>query len=228
MRNLSPHSPKEALGFFIFAILGLLVLPLNTRIQAQELSLTAEQQVQEGNRFRSQRQYDKAVDSYKLAIQQNPNLAAAYFGLGTTYAVMGRIPDALAPMRTAVRLAPDNASAHDGLGRILADLRRFDEGLAELMEAKRLNPNNASTLNDIGNLLDQVFGKPEEALAAYTEARRLDPAQPFIHHNIGLLLFRQGRFSEAIVSYEEALRLNPKYRNARYYLADCYTKTRQY
>ena len=228
MRNLSLYSPKAALGFLIFAILGLLVLPLSTRIHAQQSPLTAEQQVQDGNRYRSQRQYDKAVESYKLAIEQNPNLAAAYFGLGTTYAVMGRTPDALAPMRTAVRLAPDNASAHDGLGRVLADLRRFDEGLAEMMEAKRLNPNNASTLNDIGNLLDQVFGKPEEALAAYTEARRLDPNQPFIHHNIGLVLFRQGRFAEAIPSYEEALRLDPKYRNARYYLADCYTKTNQY
>src|SRR5580765_7144163 len=116
---MSPRSPKEALGFLIFAILSLLVLPSNTRIHAQQLPLTAEQQVQEGNRYRSQRQYDKAVESYKLAIEQNPNLAAAYFGLGTTYAVMGRTPDASAPMRTAVRLAPDNASAHDGLGRVL-------------------------------------------------------------------------------------------------------------
>ena len=212
----------------VLLILGLLVLPLNTRIHAQQSPLTAEQQVQEGNRYRSEKQYDKAVDSFRLAIQQDPNLATAYYGLGTTYAAMGRMPDALAPMRTAVRLAPDNASAHDALGRVLAQLRRFDEGLAELLEAKRLNPNNPSTLNEIGNLLDQVFGKPDEALAAYIEARRLDPTQPYIHHNIGLLLFRRGRFSEAIVSYEEALRLDPNYRNARYFLADCYTKTHQY
>jgi tetratricopeptide (TPR) repeat protein len=205
----------------------LLVLPLTAPVQAQQ-SLTAEQQVQEGNRYRSQKQYDKAVDSYKLAIEQNPSLFAAYYNLGTTYAAMGRMSDALAPIRTAVKLAPDNANAHDALGRVLEHSRQFDEALAELREATRLNPNNSSTLNEIGNLLDQVFGKPDEALAAYTEARRLDPTQPFIHHNIGLLLFRRGQYAEAIPSYEEALRLDPKYRNARYFLADCYTKTRQY
>jgi len=212
----------------VFLILGLLVLPLAKQIQAQQSPLTAEQLVQEGNRYRSERQYDKAVDSYKLAIEKNPNLFAAQYGLGATYAGMGRMPDALEPMRTAVRLAPDSGAAHDALGRILASLRHFDEGLAELREAVRLNPNSAGTFNEIGNLLDQIFGKPDEALAAYMEARRVAPTQPYIHHNIGLLLFRQGKFSEAIPYYEEALRLDPKYRNARYFLADCYTRTRQY
>jgi len=212
----------------VLLTLGLLVLPLSTQIHAQQSSLTAEQEIQEGNRYRSEKQYDKAVDSYKLAIEKNPELFAAHYGLGTTYAAMGRMPDALGPIRTAVRLAPDNGAAHDALGRILSSLRHFDEGLAELREAVRLNPNSAGTFNEIGNLLDQVFGKPDEALAAYVEARRIAPTQPYVHHNIGLVLFRQGKFSEAIPSYEEALRLDPKYRNARYFLADCYTKTRQY
>jgi hypothetical protein len=52
----------------VLLILGLFVLPLNTRIHAQQSPLTAEQQVQEGNRYRSEKQYDKAVDSYRLAI----------------------------------------------------------------------------------------------------------------------------------------------------------------
>ena len=39
---------------------------------------------------------------------------------------------------------------------------------------------------------------------------------PAVHHNIGLMLMRLGRFGEAIQPFIEALRLDPDYRNARY------------
>lgn len=194
----------------------------------QQPTLSAEQYLQEGNNYANERQYDKAIDSFRLAIKVNANMAAAYYGLGTAYANMGRMPDALEPMRTAVRLAPDNANAHLALGRILAHLRRFDEGLAEMNEAKHLAPDNANIYNEIGNLLLNGFGRLDDALTAYVEARRLNPNLAYVHHNIGLLFIKRGRFSEAIAPFEEALRLDPHYRNARYFLADAYTKSGNY
>jgi len=95
-------------------------------------------------------------------------------------------------------------------------------------EAKRLAPNNANIYNEIGNLLLDAFGRFDDALAAYIEARRLNPNLSYVHHNIGLLFIKLGRFAEAIAPFEEALRLDPRYRNARYFLADAYTKTRSY
>ena len=195
---------------------------------SQQSILTADQYLQSADRYSSEKQYDKAVEAYKLAINLNPNLPAAYYGLGVAYVNMGRMPDALEPMRTAVRLAPTNANSHRVLGQILGHLQHFDDGLAEMYEARRLNPNDANVHNEIGNILLDAFGKFDEALAAYMEARRLNPNLPFVHHNIGLTMMKQGRFAEAIAPFEEALRLNPNYRNARYFLADAYTKTRNY
>src|SRR5205085_17284 len=83
----------------------------------------------------------------------------------------GRMPDALEPMRTAVRLAPTNANSHRVLGQILGHLQHFDDGLAEMYEARRLNPNDANIHNEIGNILLDAFGKFDDALAAYVEAR---------------------------------------------------------
>ena len=209
-------------------IASTLLAAANAQTSEQQPTLTAEQYLQEGNNYTNEKQYDKAIDSFRLAIKVNANFAEAYYGLGIAYSNMGRMPDALEPMRTAVRLAPDNASAHLALGRILAHLRRFDEGLAEMNEAKRLAPNNANIHNEIGNLLLDGFGRFDDALAAYVEARRLNPNLPYVHHNIGLLFIKRGRFSEAIAPFEEALRLDPRYRNARYFLADAYTKTGNY
>jgi tetratricopeptide (TPR) repeat protein len=184
--------------------------------------------LQEGNRYAREKQYDKAVDAYRQAIELNSNLAAAYHGLGTTYFNMGRVGDSLEPLRTTVRLDPNNSVAHLNLGITLASLRLADEALKELNEAKRLSPNDARIHNEIGNVLHNSFGRIDDALAEYIESRRLNPNVPAIHHNIGLMLMRLGRFSEAIAPFEEALRLSPDYRNARYFLSDAYTKTGSY
>ena len=214
--------------FCLSLLIAALLTSAGAQTSEQQPILTADQYTEEGNRYAREKQYDKAVDAFRLAIKLDPNLAAAYFGLGSTYANMGRMSDALEPLKTAVRLDPNNAAAHLNLGRALASFRHFDEGLAEMNEAKRLSPNNAVVHNEIGNLLLQGFGKFDDALAAYIEARRLNPNLPYVHHNIGLLFMKRGRFLEAIPPFEEALRLDPRYRNARYYLADAYTKTHSY
>src|SRR6266850_4919776 len=213
---------------FLLRTCCLVVAAANAQTREQQSALTAEQYTQEGISFARQKEYDKAVDAFRQAIKLNPNSAAAYSGLGSAYANMGRLSDALEPMKAAVRLDPNNAFAHLNLGRALASFRHYEDGLAEMNEAKRLSPNNGYILNEIGNLLLQGLGRFDEALAAYADARRVNPELPYVHHNIGLTFMRLGRFSEAIAPFQEALRLDPKYRNARYFLADAYTKTGAY
>lgn len=191
-------------------------------------ALTAEQYLEEGHKAARERQFDKAVDAYRQAITLDPNLAAAYHGLGGAYLNMGRPGDALEPMRAAARLEPNNPLIRLNLGVTLANLRRGGEALAELNEAKRLSPNDPRVHNEMGNVLHNLFGRIEEALAAYEEARRLNPKEPAVHHNIGLMLMRLGRFADAVAPLREALRLNPSYRNARYLLSDAYSKLGRY
>jgi tetratricopeptide (TPR) repeat protein len=190
-------------------------------------SLTAEQYRQQGDQFARQREYDKAIDAYRRAIELNPDLAAAYHGLGTTYFNMGRVVDSLEPLKTTVKLEPNNAIAHLNLGTTLAALRRPDEALAEMNEAKRINPKSGRIQNDVGNFLANI-GRLDDALNAYTEARKLSPDVPAVHHNIGLVFMRMGKFADAVAPLEEALRLNPRYSDARYMLSDAYTYTSQF
>src|SRR5437764_5471035 len=135
-------------GFLIVLMASSAPLP-RAQQSSQQSILTADQYLQSADRYSSEKQYDKAVEAYKLAINLNPNLPAAYYGLGVAYVNMGRMPDALEPMRTAVRLAPTNANSHRVLGQILGHLQHFDDGLAEMYEARRLNPNDANVHNEI-------------------------------------------------------------------------------
>ena len=100
--------------------------------------------------------------------------------------------------------------------------------MSELNLAKQLNPKDARIQNELGNLLHNGFGRFDDALAAYTEARRLNPNFAGIHHNIGLMMMRLGKFSEAVAPLQEAIRLDAEYRNAIYLLSDAFTKIGRY
>ena len=76
--------------------------------------------------------------------------------------------------------------------------------------------------------MSNAFGKLDETLAIYKEARQIDSKTPAIHHNIGLTLMRLGRFDEAVAPLEEAIRLNPAYASARYHLSNAYNRLGRY
>ena len=213
----------------LLLLLGAASLPVvSAQVARQGPVSTPTQLVQEGNKYADSRQYDQAVDAYRQALKLDPNLAAAYHGLGRVYVNMGRPSDALGPMRSAIRIEPDNAIAHVNLAITLENLRRFEDALPELNEARRLSPQNATIHNELGNLLNNFLGRTADALVSYQEARRLDPDDPAIQYNVGLALMLLGKSAEAIAPLQEALRLNPQYRNARYVLSDTYGRLGRY
>src|ERR1044071_9741082 len=85
---------------------GAVVTVARAQISPTTTKPASEQSVEDGNKYAQARQYDQAVDAYRQAIKLDPNLAAAYRGLGGVYVNMGRAADALGPLRTAVRLEP--------------------------------------------------------------------------------------------------------------------------
>jgi tetratricopeptide (TPR) repeat protein len=64
-----------------------------------------------------------------------------------------------------------------------------------------------------GNLLREK-GDFDGAIAAYTEAIRLDPQNAPVYSGRAYAHFKKGEFDQAIVAYSEAIRLDPKYAEA--------------
>jgi tetratricopeptide (TPR) repeat protein len=163
----------------IFLLLLVTVAPhgsASTRLQAYaaQPAPTAESYVAEGDRYARAREFDKAIDAYRQALHINPAMATAQHGLGATYLNMGRPADAIEPLKAAARLDPQNAIVHMTLGIALAALRRADEAIVEMNEARSLAPQNPRVHNELGNVLHNSFGRIDDALASYEEARRLD------------------------------------------------------
>jgi tetratricopeptide (TPR) repeat protein len=163
---------------------------------------------EEGDSLNKRSQLPEALAAYEEAVRLDPNVAAAYRGLGWVLARTGRSPEAEAALREAIRLDPDLAGTHRALGFVLARLRRFPEAEAAFGEALRLGPDSPNAHLGLGRVLGQT-GRSPEAESEFREAVRLDPKLAAAHEGLGQLLYRTRRYPEAEAASREAIRLGP-------------------
>jgi tetratricopeptide (TPR) repeat protein len=102
------------------------------------------------------------------------------------------------------------AAAAVGLGWLTVQRNTvYHSDVTILTDTVAKRPGNAFARNNYGNVMLWA-GRPEEALAHYEEAIRLEPkyATDF-YYNAGNALAQLGRLPEAIARYEQALRAKP-------------------
>ncbi len=115
-------------------------------------------------------------------------------------------------IRRALEFDPDNADALFELASVLRVLRRYDEALALLERHERLAPGDFQVLADIGRCLSGLGRYPEAQSVLRRALAGLDDANT--RYDLGFVLERGGRVSEAIAEYRRALERNPNHRDA--------------
>jgi Tfp pilus assembly protein PilF len=163
-----------------------------------------------GLKFNALNQHQKALDSFDLAIQLQPDFFEAHGNRGAMLAALGRHEDAIESYRKAIAIRPDFADAHCNLGSALTQLQRYVEALASLDRAIALRPDYADALYNRGNAL-KPLQRYEEALASYDRAIALRPDHTDAHNNRGQVLRELERYDEALASYDRALALQPQH-----------------
>jgi predicted Zn-dependent protease len=134
-----------------------------------------------------------------------PSDNAIAFELGAVYDKQKRFADAEGAFRQVLAREPDNAAALNYLGYMLAERgERLDESVNYLKKAVQMEPDNGSYLDSLG--------------WAYFKSDRLDLAEQNLHRaadqlkgnsvvqdHYGDLLFKLGRYDEAIAAWNRAL-----------------------
>ncbi len=85
---------------------------------------------------------EKAIDSYRKAINANPRYSLAYNNLGLAYMKMNRDKDAAESFMSAIRYSPNYADAHYNLGLVSIKLKDKGKAKESFQEVIRLLPNS--------------------------------------------------------------------------------------
>jgi tetratricopeptide (TPR) repeat protein len=145
----------------------------------------------------SRKNYQAAEDSYKRALQIDPQNDAVWVDLGTLYQAMKQWKNALMCYQQALKFNPQNHDAQQGIQT--ANNGAQDEAIDANYKAG-------------GDLFKQ--GKYDEAIAKYKAVLTINPKDPATHFDLGATYQAKGDFDNAIAEYKTAAGLDPK--NADY------------
>ncbi len=160
------------------------------------------------------------ADARKVLDDVTVGRAGAVARRAAALAAAGRFAEAAGQYELAVRLSPESARLRVGLGDALWRAGRLDDAEAELRLALKLPPDDPVAYDTLGNVL-QATGRFEEAEKMYRQALALPTGagRAEIHNDLGVALARQGRQTEAVAKFREALRLKPDFAPAKANLA---------
>jgi len=157
---------------------------------------------------------DEAIEELKVAIQLRNQYPEAHNNLGILYKRKGMLNEAVNEYIEALKFNPYYADAHNNLGSALIDQGRLDEALSEIEKAVKIRRNFALAHYNIAvvyfkkNLINEAYNK-------LLEACQLDPTNADVHISLGVVYLDHFHDKEkALIHIKEALRLNPKHKQA--------------
>ncbi|HTZ49993.1 MAG TPA: protein kinase [Verrucomicrobiae bacterium] len=160
-----------------------------------------------------------AIESFRKAVEADPNYAEAHASLAVTYDLapgyldpqqfraLGS-PSGEAEAQKAIALNPSLSTGYVGLGAFYASRFDWPKSEEQLRKAIELNPNDASAHYAYGLICLSPQRKNDEALAEMQKALVLDPLSLVINTNYGVLLFMSGRSAEGIQQLRKTLQLD--------------------
>ena len=177
----------------------------------------------------------RAIQSFKKAIEVDPNDGRAYAALALAYWTGTWVPGVMKGLEVSwpearlrvgqyLKLAMKNptAIAHQVNGLMYLFRRQHEEAVSELERALVLDPNDPSIYQDMGLILIYI-GKPKEAVDFLNRGMRLDPHNPARYLILlGIGQFWMGNLEEAVNLIEKSRRINPEMKGQFSWLAVIY------
>ena len=183
-------------------------------------SRNAVQHLRAGQDALQSERWEEAEREFKQAIELDPLLELAHYGLGQTYMAMKRYVEAVKAY-TGARDAFHKAAGDQITNSVEAE-RRLDDQIRSLrdmrrgLESGRLRSSGTNQVTKLGEIDDQI----RQLEAMRRQDRASAPVTPaYISVALGSAYFRTGAFPDAEREWRAALEANPKLGEAHNNLA---------
>lgn len=178
------------------------------------------------------KQNEEALKEYLLLIRLQPQNAEYYFKAGKLFEARDRSDKALNYYRKAIEIDPRHSDAHYCLGYALFRGKKVVESKMEFEEALRYNPNNYRAHFYFGKLQKDSHDYVA-ALLSFEKAQRDQELKVRALVERGSCYMHMNNFEKAVSELERAIKLSTnesaqEILYARYFLAACFEKTREF
>ena len=175
--------------------------------------------------------FQKAIEYFNQAIEEDPTYAKAYAGLAEAYYIQAQVQIRtvedvyeleMSAAQKALDLDANLAEAHVAMASIKGH-HDWDWSTAEteFKRAIELNPNSRRAHQAYSFFL-VIHRRFDEALVEAKKAQELDPLSLQINTLIGETLLYKREYDEAIEQLQNTLEIDPSYRGANLSLVEAY------
>ncbi len=163
--------------------------------------------------YRDQGKSEQAIAAFQSAVERNPDMAEAWVILGD---LMDRThnPLAIQYFDNALRVAPDNVAAWHAKAYFLQNNDKITEALEIYRHIHTLDPQYPEAYLNAAILL-MYHDSLDAAMRELTILQQIEPANPATWFYKGKVYQFRGDKDQAIASFEQALRLDDQYEQAR-------------
>lgn len=184
---------------------------------------------------RTRQDYERAVEAYEQAIALDPNYARAYGALAVSVSFAYRLgwtdlstsearARAMELAKKAIELDPDSPQVNWSLGFVHLFRQEYAQAEEAAKKSVELSPSYADGYGLLA-FVSNLRGRPADAERYIKKAIKLNPYHTFDYPwNLGLAYYNLGRYAEAAIALEDAMRRNDNALWARLYLVASYVR----
>jgi len=198
----------------------------------QETTTNTSPEVEQAEAALAKGDYATAEPLLLKATAADANDFRAWFDLGYVYKATNRTELAINAYRQSVAAKSDIFESNLNLGILLArqgdkaEAARYLKAATQLTPTAHVEEGRARAWQSLGIVLGD--SDPQQALAAFAQAAKLEPNNPEPHMSAGELLEKQNQLDDAAKEYETAMALDPKSIEPVVALSVVYTKQQKY
>lgn len=176
---------------------------------------------------RAQQALGLAVSNAQSAVESNPLNYQNYIVLGNLYSsvipieIPGAVDGALGAYESAIDHSPKNPSLYIAIARLYMNQGDIDSA-REWVNRSLTVKNNYTEAIFILAQIEIAAGNVDEAISSVEIATLIEPNNPAILFQLGILYYDKEDYRNASNSFERAIELAGEYANAKYFLGLTY------
>ena len=161
----------------------------------------------------SRGEYERAIESYRRAIDSSPANDDAYRALNSVLDKLDLADEAEAASLRAIELRPGYWASYARAGQFYNQRNDYQKAADYYERALMLSPENARVLFSLG-LVYSNRGQYDRAIEVLERAIQLRPYLASPYNNLGLAYLRARRYNDAVIPLEKAFSGRSTYQTA--------------